>query len=926
MAEPSTPSPESEAAAASLLEKYSSIVDVLREQRVAEEQILRIIQFMEESERRRNAMATERLGILKNEMEFLKDGLQSYEQTVLTMMKQDTLAGAAINKHKEALDLLVKQKEEQIQAEIGRGKKKDQLKNELDDLKDLHRQREATLYIQKQINNGEEKGKEGATALLNIFGIKAKEQKLTLMESIMVGEISIQTFKQAITENLTLRGIAASIGSKIVESSIALAKSMDDARASVYKLSGGSKELATEMMSLSDVAKDAQVPFSDLSKSYGTLMKNSSNFTKLTEAERASLSKTVAQMEKMGASVDASSKNISIFTQSLSMSASEADNASQQLVQLSNVLQVSLDEVVSGFSAAANTMVVYGKEAVNQFKLLSAESKALGISVNDLIGIVSKSDTFQGAAEQAGKLNAILGGGLLNSSKLLTASEGERIKLIRNAVMESGRQFSEMTKYEQIAFANAAGIKDMTTAQKLFNQNIKDSDIDAYTTGLNAAGMTQEQMAEHTLNAQAVQEKMKITMEKFAIAMAPIVDIGNKILGFLNNWGSTTTFVIGVIFSIITTLKIFRAVLLIQQATTSAVAFAQTMFGTSMQFTAASARSMLISFGAVVAILLILGAILHATNSPPFYLIFFTFGLAIFFAGQMADKSKSGLYAMGASLLMIGIGVHLAASGLAKLADSFSKLNPDQLKYLAIVIGILTVALLVMFAGLGFLVYTGLGLAAAGVLLAFGAAMLMAGAGALLFGMGMSMVIDSLANLTKNIAGLALLPMVLYATAAAMISFALAMLSLVPILYFGAAPMLAFVGLLYLLGKALDSISPEKSIAVKATVESVKEITTAARNIQAKDLQNLEEVVDQIHKYNVEATINRALNITAPFKELIDAIAGQTDSVTAASRKEATVIMKLNDREFGRAVVSTLNEYGTVNTSIRKTTPAGTNS
>jgi hypothetical protein len=32
--------------------------------------------------------------------------------------------------------------------------------------------------------------------------------------------------------------------------------------------------------------------------------------------------------------------------------------------------------------------------------------------------------------------------------------------------------------------------------------------------------------------------------------------------------------------------------------------------------------------------------------------------------------------------------------------------------------------------------------------------------------------------------------------------------------------------------------------------------------------------------------------------------------------------MKLNDREFGKAVVGVMNEYGTSNTSIRKPTPA----
>lgn len=909
-----------------LLARHRELVTVLEREGEATDSILRVLTLIEESEARRTASSASRVENLKKELEFLKSALSSHQDTVLSIMKEDSMLAAQLNKRQEILDIEIKKREEHIKAEIANGKTVADLSVELKQLKEIKDYRKVIADLAQQENNANEKGKEAVGAILNSLGIKAKDQKLSLLESIMVGELSVQTFGKAIGDMVSIRNIAASLGAKIVESSIAMAKGMDEARASIYKLSGGTTELSTEIMHMSDAAKDAQVPFADLSKSYGALMKNSSNFTSLTAEQRKQLSMTVAQMEKLGASSDVSAKNISIFTQSLNLSGEEANTYSLELVALSNKLQVSLEDITSGFGSAANTMVVYGKGAVEQFKMLAAESKALGIAVNDLIGIVSKSDTFQGAAEQAGRLNAILGGGLLNSSQLLTASEGERIKMIRNAVMESNKDFASLSKYEQIAIANAAGIKDMTTAQKLFNGSMDKDKLDAYTSGLNSLGMTQEQMQEHTLNSQTAQEKMRITMEKFAIAMTPVINFVHAIIDGFNKMGTTGTVLVTTIFGIVATLKVLHTALLVVKAAEAATTAVNTIFGASLQFTAASARTMLMSMGAIVAALIIIGIIMHATNSPAFYLIFFTFGLSILFAGQMAEKSKYGLLALGASLLMVGIGVHLAATGLAQLADSFSKLNPSQLRYLALVIGILTIALLAMFVGLGILVYTGLGLAAAGVLLAFGAAMLMAGAGALLFGMGMSMVIDSLAGLTQNIIGLMLLPTVLYATAAAMISFAMAMLSLVPILYFGAAPMLAFVGLLYLLGKALDGISPEKSVAIKTTVDSVKEITTAARNVQAKDLDNLEEIVEQIHKYNVEATINRALNITAPFKELIDAIAGQTDSVNASARKESTIVMKLNDREFGRAVISTMNEYGTVNTSIRKTTPAGSNS
>jgi hypothetical protein len=910
-----------------LLDRNKELVDILEKQNLTQDKIVDILTRVEEAEARRLANDAKRLNNLEQELKFLtliesadEKRNEAYDSMLESLYGVNSVLEKQLGNAKQILDIKIEEEEKSIKEAIRNGEDKVALENKLKNLKDIKEARERIADAAREEQNANEKGKEAFSAILNNLGIKAKDQKLTLIESIAVGEVSIKQFKKAYEEMFSFRNAVAALGAKIFESSLMMAKSMDEARASVYKLSGGNEELSKRIMGMTDAAKDAQVATSELGAAYASLLRNSSNFSQFTEGQQTQLSKTVAQMQKLGANTDTVTKNISTFTQALGMTPLVADNASKQIVQLSNVLNISLEQASSDFASVSNNMVVYGQQAVQQFKLLASESKALGISVNELVGIVSKADTFQGAAEQAGRLNAMLGGGLLNSSQLLTASEGERIKMIRNAVIESGRSFDQLSKYERIAIANAAGIKDMTTAQKLFNQNISDSDIDSYTNKMNSFGMTQAEMEKHTLNAQTATEKIRITMEKFAIAMTPIINFIHMIVDGFNKMGSFGTGVVYVLFALMATLKIYNSVQALTNGIVSAGKLLNLSFALSEDAVTTASMRMNRSMMIIVGVLLAIALVMHMTRSPPFYLIFFTFGLSILFASQMAEQSKSNLLAMAASLLMIGIGVHLAASGLAKLADSFSKLNPNQLMYLSIVIGVLTVALLAMFAGLGMLVYTGLGLAAAGVLLAFGAAMLMAGGGALLFGAGMSMVVDSLANLTQNVQGLILLPAVLYATAAAMLTFTAAMLSLVPILSFGTIPLMAFVGLIYLLGKAIDSISPEKSIAIKTTVDSIKEITLASKNVETKDLQNLEGIVEQIHKFNVEAAINKTLNITAPFKELIDAISGQTGAVTAAAnaKQQTNVIMKLNEREFGKAVVDVLNDRGTSSTVIKK--------
>jgi hypothetical protein len=278
-------------------------------------------------------------------------------------------------------------------------------------------------------------------------------------------------------------------------------------------------------------------------------------------------------------------------------------------------------------------------------------------------------------------------------------------------------------------------------------------------------------------------------------------------------------------------------------------------------------------------------------------------------------------------MMLVGAGAFMAFHGLEGFANAMSKLDVAQLFGLVIVIGLLTIALMTLFIGLGVLVYTGLGAAAAGVLLAFGLSMLMAGAGALMLGMGLSMVIDSLANLASNMAALIMLPIFLQLMAVSLIAvsvglaiFAYTLINVGFAMMAAYIPILAVIGAITALSLAINSITPEKSIALKTTTDSIRNFIDTGKTITPEISSNLDNVVRQIHKLNVEATISKAVNVTAPFKELIDAVRGQT-AATAAG-KETTVVMKLNDREFGKAVVGVMNEYGTNNTSIRKPTPA----
>ena len=827
-------------------------------------------------------------------------------------------------------------------------------------LKDLEIEREKlenVLRVKKLIadqeKDADEAGDEMFTKGLNLLGIQTEKQKLSFIEQVAAGKISAgriaESAMEFATSGVAMRNIFASLSAKVVEMTLVMAKQLDTLRADAYKATGGMTDLGDQVMAASESAGMAGLSFEAMSKSYLSLIKNSSNFTELTKAQRAAVAANTAQLTQLGISADVASKNFSLFTQSLGMTAEQANASSRELVGLAQNLGMSFEQMANDFGQTATTFAAYGQGAVREFSKLAAESKALGISMQELISIVKGADTFEGAAQQAGKLNAMLGGGLLNSSQLLVASESERIQLIRDAVMQTGRSFETMSKYEQIAIANAAGIQDLTVAQKLFNQQISGSELDRYLGKTNALGVSQEQLQNNAAAARETTENLKIIMEQFAAAISPIVSVIAGVVGWFTKYSwiiKTLSTLIMAFIAVKVAYNAITAITIIRQnyqalsnlalaGTTGtlsmsqrAAAFTAAIFGRSQDAAALSAGRLALIIGAVLVVaFLALYLIMHRAGSPMLYAIFFFVAIGLLAMGESAEKTKKGLLAFGAAMMMVGIGAFLAFHGLEGFAIALSKLNPIQLGVLVIVIFALTFALLALFAGLGFLVYSGLGPAAAALLLAFGVSMLMAGAGAALLGLGLSLVVESLINLASNMAALIMLPIFLQLMAVSLIAVSIGLaIFTYTLINVGFAmmaayiPILAVIGAITALSLAINSIAPEKSIALKATTESIRNFVDTGKQVTPEAIGNLDQVIKQIHKLNIEATISKAVNVTAPFKELIDAVKGQT--AATAANKETTVVMKLNDREFGKAVVGVMNEYGTNNTSIRKPTPA----
>ena len=181
-------------------------------------------------------------------------------------------------------------------------------------------------------------------------------------------------------------------------------------------------------------------------------------------------------------------------------------------------MNLPIEQVIQNFNAAIPVLAKFGKDAPDIFRKVQVASRSLGVEVGQLLNIMGQFDTFEGAATAAGKLNAILGGDLLNSTELLLADESERINLLRESIALSGRSFDSMSRFEKMAVANALGISDVSVAQKMLN-----GDIDAYGNALDATALSQQEIDQRIQAARPLMEKLADTFRMFAISMTPVV-------------------------------------------------------------------------------------------------------------------------------------------------------------------------------------------------------------------------------------------------------------------------------------------------------------------------------------------------------------------------------------------------------------------
>jgi hypothetical protein len=473
--------------------------------------------------------AEETVEVKKEEYELLKEMYKKQKELeessaaklehdkAMAELLRDTAAliGDRVEKNKQALELAELEAKERLKSLTDDTEKQKEYLKALDEMNQLLD--DGSLRI--------------ADKLVESVGIRARYKDSLFASSAKLlknlnaeGQAGIDArnaMKEYVAEAFSLQNIALNIFNAIKDNSISMLKSFDSASAALAKSTGQGRKFQATMYDVTREGNQFGISMDNAGQAIGTLVDQTSNFTNLSKATAQNIALTVAQMEKLGVSTADSAKIFQNFNQGLGISAEESAKMQVELAMAGTSIGISAAKITKDFNASLSTLMVYGRESVDVFKGIAAAAKAAGVETSTLLGVAKRFDTFAGAAEGVGKLNALLGT-QLSTTEMLMATEDERIRMLVESVQSSGVAFQDMNKYQQLAIANAAGITDMAEANRIFGMSLEAYDENERK--LKESADAQKKMEEALAPTVKLMDTMKILGQEMVVALKPVIE------------------------------------------------------------------------------------------------------------------------------------------------------------------------------------------------------------------------------------------------------------------------------------------------------------------------------------------------------------------------------------------------------------------
>jgi len=532
---------------------------------------------------------------------------------------------------------------------------------------------------------------------------KTKEQEAAMdsLAASMQGLVAVyDTHSMVSTQNIismagqikqagimkTAAGLLGGAFVGLVDTMISLAFKTDEAASRFMAFTGASEAVADGIMNDVQAMSFYGVQVDQLYAAHAALRNEMTEFSMLQPEMQREVANTGALLEKQGVAMGDYAKATQLGMKAFGLGAEGAAAASRDLNSLALQIGITPQQMAQDFVTAGDEVAAFGGAGVSAFKDLAVVSKATGLEIDKLLRISKGFDTFEGAATQAGKLNAALGGNFVNAMDLLMAKEpAKRFEMIRDAVLKTGKTFDDMSYFERKFYVNA--IEGIETTSDL--ALLMSGDLDALKDSSKETTASIKALQDRTKAIQSIQERFTTLLMKAIPVATTLITAFEGLAAQLE--GNDEAF------------KKFESVV------KDVVGIASLLINNIDKVAYGLAGLAVIKLAASI--------------------VMWFKGL-----GKAAPDAADGMkqlvgptVAFGAAIGIAGFGIGIAANGLANLAEAFSSLSAEQISGFNQAIDTLMGTMLLFGAGLFFVGKAGG--AAAGGLMKAGLAVALIGGG-----------------------------------------------------------------------------------------------------------------------------------------------------------------------------------------------------
>ena len=381
-------------------------------------------------------------------------------------------------------------------------------------------QTNAAAQAQEAYNAQVAAGTKAVKNLGGTVGLMGKDWEQSNVGMLMT-KGGLEGVTKGLWEMIQPMNLAGSVMAALADATLNITLAADEASVELNKTTGMVGAFDDQIAASERRMFKFGIGIEELSSTFSTLAVEVGTFTSLSKDDQTSMAESISLMEKFGISADQTTSNIGSMSAAMGISEVEAVKLQQSLLLTGMENEIATSKMMSDFAAVSDELMAFGDTAVDVFADLAVAAKASNMQVGELLGIATRFDTFEGATESVGKLNALLGGPFLNSLEMVMETDPtKRLSMLQGALNSTGKSFQDMSYYERKAIADAAGLASTADLAKVMS-----GEFDGLAGNVGKSEEELAAMEETTTNFNTLMDEVKQTLMTFAVNLRPVIDI-----------------------------------------------------------------------------------------------------------------------------------------------------------------------------------------------------------------------------------------------------------------------------------------------------------------------------------------------------------------------------------------------------------------